>query len=122
MYVSDRSGSFLLHSSEGKDMSSFARPINLLCSLSIACLYWTVHGDQTKDPYSNMGLTINLYSVLILFLSTFVKQRFTRPEIMFACVGIHTLSTCFLGFRSFDTMIPRSFCSFSSFTGVLFKL
>ena len=49
-----------------------------------------------------------------------MKQRFTRPEILFACV--HNLSTCFLGFRSFDTMIPRSFCSFSSFSGVIFKL
>ena len=39
---------------------------------------------------------------------------------MFAFV--HTPSTCFLGFRSFDTMIPRSFCSFSSFSGELFRL
>ena len=53
--------------------------------------------------HANMGLTIDLYSVLILFLSNCVKQRFTRPKILFACV--HTLSTCFLGFRSFDTMI-----------------
>ena len=112
--------SFLRHSSEGRDMSSFARPIHLLCSISRACLSWAVHGDQTTDPSSNMGLTIDLYSVLILFLSNCVKQRFTRPEILFACV--HTLSTCFLGFKSFDTMIPRSFCSFSSFSGVLFKL
>ena len=67
-----------------------------------------------------MGLTIDLYSVLILFLSNFVKHRFTRPEILFAFV--QTPSTCFLGFRSFDSMIPRSFCSFSSFSGVLFRL
>ena len=97
MYVSDRSVSFLLHSSEGRDMSSFARPINLLCSFSRACLSWAVHGDQTTDPSSNMGLTIDLYSVLILFLSNFVKQRSMGPETLFACV--HTLSTCFLGFR-----------------------
>ena len=67
-----------------------------------------------------MGLTIDLYSVLILILSNFVKQRFTRPEILFAFV--HTPSTCFLGFRSFDTLIPRSFCSFSSFSGMYIKL
>ena len=66
-----------------------------------------------------MGRTIDLYSVLILFLSNLVKQRFTRPEILFAFV--HTPGTCFLGFRSFDTTIPGSFCSFSSFSGVLFR-
>ena len=86
--------SFLLHSSEGRDMSSFARPMHLLCSLSRACLSGAVHGDQTTDPYSNMGLTIDLYSVLILFLSNCVKQRFTRPEILFACV--HTLSRAYM--------------------------
>ena len=38
-----------------------------------------------KDPYSNMGLTIDLHNhVLILFLSNFVKQRFARPEVMLA--------------------------------------
>ena len=68
-----------------------------------------------------MGLTSDLYTVLILvFFSNFVKQRFTRPAILFPFV--HTPSTCFLGFRSFDTMIPRSFCSFSSFSGMLFRL
>ena len=97
MYVSDISVSFLLHSSEGRDMSSFARPINLLCYLSRACLSWAVHGDQTRDPSSNMGLTIDLCSVLILFLSNFVKQRSMGPDTLVACV--HTLSTCFLGFR-----------------------
>ena len=49
-----------------------------------------------------------------------MKQRFTGPNILFAFV--HTPRTCFLGFRAFDTMIPRYFCSFSSFSGVLFRL
>ena len=50
-----------------------------------------------------------------------MEQRFTRPGILFAFV--HTPSIlCSLGFRSFDAMIPRSFCSFSSFSGVLFRL
>ena len=49
-----------------------------------------------------------------------MKQRFTRLNILFAFV--HTPHTCFIGFGSFDTMIPRSFCSCSSVSGVLFKL
>ena len=85
-------------------MSSFARPRNLICS----------HPEPVDLEQSMVT------KQLILFLSNFVKQRFTRPEILFAFV--QTPSTYFLGFRSFDTMIPRSFCSFSSFSGVLFRL
>ena len=33
-----------------------------------------------QQIHTPMGLTIDLYSVLILFLSNCVKQRFTRPD------------------------------------------
>ena len=67
------------------------------------------HGVHAGLEFSMSGLTIVLYKGSITSLEWFEKKRRIIPSLWLAFLHIDAI--CLVGFKSFEMIMPRSFCS-----------
>ncbi len=104
-----------LNKFSSSSLSSYGKRIIfviLRCTLSDLSISFLQYGDQNCTQYSRWGRTSDLYSFNITFSDLFSKARAMKPTSLLAF--LKTPEQFWLGFKSLDIVIPRSFSLFTA--------